>query len=67
MNENVYLRLLRALGVIFLIIIFLSLWQVWLTLGLAFLIYVYVKDQGKRFPKTYQLIMLPFKLLGNTK
>lgn len=67
MNENVYSRLLRALGVIFLIVVIIALWQVWVILGLAFLIYVYVKDRGRKFPKTYYCIMLPFKLLGNTK
>lgn len=64
MNESTALRLLRALGVIFLVVIFLSLWQVWLVLGLAFLLYVYAKDRGVRFPKTYAVIMFPFKLFG---
>lgn len=68
MKESTALRFLRALGVIFLIVLFLSLWQVWLVLGLAFLLYVYAQDRGKRFPLVYFTITYPFKLLfGKTK
>lgn len=68
MKESTALRLLRALGVIFLIVLLLSLWQVWLVLGLAFLLYVYAKDRGQRFPRVYFIITFPFKLLlGKTK
>ena len=63
MNDSVYSRLLRVVLVIILVGIVLAFWQVWLVLGLAFLIYVYVKDRGKYFPKVYkftQFLMKPF-------
>lgn len=67
MSETTLLRFIRAIAVIFVIVIFLSLWQIWLALGIAFIIYVYAKDRGQRFPRTYQCITLPFKLLfGNS-
>lgn len=67
MNESTALRLARAVAVIFLIVIFFAFWQVWLVLGLAFLLYVYAKDRGMRFPRTYLIITFPFKLLGKSK
>jgi hypothetical protein len=68
MNESTALRLMRALGVIFLIVLFFAFWQVWLVLGLAFLLYVYAKDRGERFPRIYFIITLPFKLIfGKSK
>lgn len=68
MKESSALRLGRVLVVFLLVVLFFSLWQVWLVLGLAFLIYVYVKDRGERFPCTYTIITFPIKLLlGKTK
>lgn len=67
MNNNVYSRLIRAVGVIILIGIILATWQIWSTLGIAFLIYVYVKDQGKRFSKVYFYLTNPTKLLSGKK
>lgn len=67
MDNNVYLRLARAIGVILAIGIFLALWQIWGTLGIAFLIYVYVKDRGKRFPKVYFALTNPTKFITGTK
>lgn len=68
MSETTLLRFIRAIVVIFVIVIFLSLWQIWLALGIAFIIYVYAKDRGQRFPRVYFIITFPFKLLlGKTK
>jgi len=69
MKDNaVFSRLLRAVGAIILIGIALAFWQVWLVAGLAFLIWVYVIDQGNNYPRVYSTITFPFKLfLGKSK
>lgn len=61
MRESSILRLFRALGVIFLIVVLIAFWQVWLVLGLAFLIYVYAMDRGPKYPRIYYFLGLPFK------
>ena len=68
MKDSTALRLVHAFIAMLLVVSFFALWQVWLVLGLAFLIYVYAKDRGEKFPRTYFCITLPFKLIfGKTK
>lgn len=67
-NKGTFSRLLRAIGAIILIGIMLAFWQFFAIAGIAFLIWVYVADQGREYPRTYALITFPFNLIfGKSK